>query len=103
MQTETKFKIKIRKELNAIPNSWWVKTQMLSVRGIPDFLGCVTGRFVALELKMDEAEALQSRAILQNYILAKIHGAGGYARFVTPDSSDHVIEYLTNFVGTDLG
>jgi hypothetical protein len=89
---ETLFKEKIRPQLDALKNSWWVKTQMVCIRGIPDLLGCVNGYFIALELKSGEKEA--RLAPLQGYILRKITKAGGLALEVTPEDWDDVYEVL---------
>jgi Holliday junction resolvase len=44
-----------------------------STRGTPDFLLCVHGRFLAIELKVNGNRPTR----LQNHELAKIAGAGG--------------------------
>lgn len=90
MQGETKFKLKIRPELEALPHSWWVKTQMVAMRGIPDFLGCVNGLFIALELKVEGKEAEP----LQGWIIRKIIQAGGFGVVVTPKLWPDVHSYL---------
>lgn len=88
MQPETKFKNKIRPALDELPNSFWVKIQMLSIMGIPDFIGCIRGRFVALELKKSEkvAKTKSAQSTLQGYILEKIRKAGGVAVIVYPEN-----------------
>ena len=80
---ETLFKEKVLPQIRALPNSWWVKTQMICIRGIPDILGCVNGQFVAIELKSDDKSAKLSP--LQGYILRNITKAGGLALEVTPE------------------
>lgn len=90
MQPETRFKTRIRPLLNALPCSWWVKTQFMALSGIPDFLGCVAGRFVALELKTTGKKATK----LQGWVLAKIRDAGGYAEVVTPENWEKVYSEL---------
>jgi len=89
---ETLFKEKIRPQLDALKNSWWVKTQMRSIRGIPDLLGCVNGYFIALELKTDDKRS--ELAPLQGYILRKITKAGGIALEVTPETWDDTYQIL---------
>jgi ABC-type branched-subunit amino acid transport system substrate-binding protein len=78
---ETQFKERIRPLLDGLPRAWWVKTQMLALRGIPDFIGVVNGHFIALELKTDDAEPGNA---LQRWVLDKIRAAGGIALVVTP-------------------
>jgi len=90
---ETLFKNKIRPKLEAIPNSWWVKVQQVSLRGTPDFLGCICGMFVALELKKD-AKAPISK--LQEHTLMKIAIAGGFSHVVYPENWEEVYERLLN-------
>lgn len=90
MQGETKFKLKIRPLLYAIPHSWWVKIQLVSFRGIPDYLGCVNGIFVALELKVDGKDATS----LQGHVIRKIIAAGGLGFVVTPELWPDIYEIL---------
>lgn len=91
MQLETKFKNKIRPLLNAIPNSIWFKIQQVSLRGVPDFLGCINGRFVALELKKDS----KSRPTpLQVKVLLDITKAGGYSWIVCPENFEEIYAQL---------
>lgn len=91
MQPETRFKIKVLKELTLIPDSWFFKTQMLARLGIPDILGCVNGKFVALELKKDKKSKVTK---LQKYILLKISIARGYAKIVYPENWENIWEEL---------
>jgi len=97
---ETLFKERIAPKLKALPNSWWFKTQQVALRGIPDFVGVVNGRFVALELKKS-ANAPASK--LQAYILLKISKAGGIGRFVTPENWEAVFADLEKIPALHLG
>ena len=90
MQPETRFKIRIRKHLDEIPKSWWFKVQLRALRGIPDIIGCVRGRFVALELKVEGNKADP----LQGWVIKKIAAAGGYARVVYPHNMAEVLAEL---------
>lgn len=93
-QGETKFKERIAPKLKALPRSWWLKTQMLATLGIPDYIGCVGGLFVALELKRDEKEMKKalacnpdgSRKRLQAHVIDQITEAGGIGMFVCPET-----------------
>ena len=91
---ETVFKERIRPRLDEIPDSWWLKTQMLSTVGIPDFLGCVNGLFIGLELKASEKEANRSQGTIQNYILFQINRSGGFATYMYPENVDEVISEI---------
>ena len=87
---ETRFTRIFMARLKLLPNSWFQKTQMLSIRGIPDILGLVNGKFIALELKVGSNKADG----LQKHILGRIEAAGGYARVVTPENADLVLKEL---------
>lgn len=63
----------------------------MSLRGIPDYLGCVRGRFVALELKIETGRP----SALQTFIIGKINEAGGYARVVYPSNLDEVLREVS--------
>jgi hypothetical protein len=90
---ETIFKEKVIELLEQIPRSYWVKIQMVALRGVPDYLGVVSGHAVALELKVSaKVEALQ------HYVLNQYKGAGAYARVVHPGNLTEVIRDLYYFV-----
>lgn len=61
-----------------------MKTQQLSIRGTPDYLCCVNGIFVALELKKSKKEKMKDT--LQDLNLKKIEKAKGFAFFVYPEN-----------------
>lgn len=81
-------------DLKLLPKAYFIKTQMLSVMGIPDLIGVVNGRFVALELKKNKQELGKSRSKLQRYVLSKIEEAGGYSIFLYPENKDKVMRDL---------
>lgn len=91
MQAETLFGIKVDKRLRELDNCWFCNIQQVAIRGIPDRLGCIDGKFFALELKTSKHAR---RAKLQEYIIEKICEAGGYGAFVYPENLDQVIEQL---------
>ena len=91
MQPESLFKIKVLNRLAKLPKSRFFKIQSVSVRGIPDILGVVNGRFVALELKVGKNKA----DALQELTLHLLREAGGFARVVTPDNLDETLDLLT--------
>lgn len=102
-QPETKFKEKVLPMLRKLPKSWFIKTQMLSLVGVPDIIGCVNGRFVALELKKSrkEAEKAHGGAVLQRHLLAKIRRAGGFADFCYPENWGEIHEGLSRIAVND--
>ncbi len=57
--------------------------------GVPDIIGCVGGRLVALELK-----TTSKLTPLQDYTLKKAARAGAYAREVRPENSELILSEL---------
>ena len=90
MQPETRFKIRLRPQLEAIPSSYWIKIQQVTLRGDPDFVGSVGGRFVALELKVPGG----AEEALQTYKLAKLRAAGAWCRTVYPRDVERLLKDL---------
>jgi hypothetical protein len=88
---ESKFQKKVLAELKKIPNSYFCKKEAGSIRGIPDILGCVNSRAVALELKRDGDSLSESRCKLQAWTIRKINDAGGYACFVFPENLNFIL------------
>lgn len=81
-------------DLKRLPNAWFEKIQQLSKRGTPDFLGSVSGAFVALELKKDSDTNPDP---LQSHILTTIREVGQGLTFVPhPDNWSVVYGLLTN-------
>lgn len=86
---ETKFKEKVLKDLRLLPNSWWEKIAQTSIRGTPDILGCLSSKFVAIELKVEH-----DLDLLQEIKLSKIEKAGGYAFIAYPGNWDTIYSKL---------
>lgn len=89
-QRETLFKERVRRRLDTVPQSHWIKIQMVATRGVPDFLGVVRGRFVALELKTEGGRATK----LQAHWLEKLNAAGAFTKIVRPSNLDETINEL---------
>ena len=87
---ETLFKERIFPILKKIPRSWWIKTQQMATIGIPDILGCVNGRFVAIELKRSKQQASKAPA-LQQHVIRLVAQSGGYAAFMYPENFDEIL------------
>jgi hypothetical protein len=87
---ETLFKEKVQADLKTIPQSWWLKTQQISTVGIPDIIGCVKGKFVAIELKRDGKEAAKPHT-LQRHVVGLITKADGFAVFMHPGNDKEII------------
>jgi Holliday junction resolvase len=66
--------------LRQIPGSWWLKTHgsAFGRAGIPDILGCVHGRLVAIEVKRQG----QKPTRLQEYEIARLSRAGALVAVV---------------------
>jgi len=86
-QPESRLKEKVLKDLKTIPNTYFIKIQQVVIRGTPDILACVSGRFVAIELKKDSTHQPDMR---QDYELNKIKKAGGLGFVVTPANWEEV-------------
>lgn len=65
--------------------------QQASIRGTPDLLVSINGRFVALELKRSQTASVTE---LQLYNIAKINESGGYATLVYPENLDVIMKEL---------
>lgn len=100
---ETSFtRIVLRRLRSEVPNIWVVKTQMVSLVGVPDLIGCVNGRFFAWELKVGDNKA----SMLQKHTLKLISKAGGEASVITPENFELALDYLKlygrNFYGRSI-
>ncbi len=62
----------------------------MAIRGTPDFICCINGTFVAIELKVQGGSADE----LQKWKLKNISEAGGVGIVVTPDNWDLTYEFL---------
>lgn len=97
-KAETRFSDLVRQDLTKlerIGRLWFTKIQQASIRGVPDYLLCANGLFIALELK--RAEGIEPDA-LQTYNLRKINMVGGVSYCATPENWDGIlieIERLT--------
>ena len=95
VQYEKDFEKKFMDKAKYIPNSYWLdKEAPSSVRGTPDRIGLINGRFVALEFKRSSKEMGHPREHLQKYVLSNVLKAGGYGMFVYPENAHMVLETL---------
>ncbi len=92
MGPETRFKIRIRPQLERLSSSWWVKIQQVGLVGTPDFFGVVGGWAVVLELKAGPKARITK---LQTYNLGRINKAGGFGLVAYPENWQAVITFLT--------
>lgn len=97
---ETIFKERVQKDLKReIKNGWFFKVQQRSLRGIPDVIGCVKGKFVAMELKVPRTKTQVKADPLQEWVLSKIILANGIAMVVTPMNWQEVLTRLKALEG----
>lgn len=93
---EKTFQDRILPKLKALPRSYWVKIQKAE-GGTPDILGCVRGRFVALELKRD---LKHKPTKLQQHQMIKIKAAEGICWVVCPETWDEQLRNLKELAET---
>lgn len=77
--------------MKAIPGVWAEKISQRSLRGTPDILACVAGRFVAIELKKAEDEEPDT---LQGLKLSRIKDCGGMAMVAYPENKQETLALL---------
>lgn len=80
-------KERVLKDLRSLANCWAVKVQQVVIRGTPDIIACINGKFIALELKRESAVKPEP---LQIYELSKISKAGGLGYIVCPENWSEV-------------
>ena len=102
MKLESDFKKKVKKDLKKIPKCWFfINESALSIRGLPDIVGVINGRFFALELKRSGKELSHPRTVLQNYVKEKIESCGGIAEFTYPENWDEIFGKLASIQPVD--
>ena len=86
-----KFFTELRKQ---VPKMWYLKVHgdPMQKRGVPDFLLCINGKFVAIEFKIFRYGLKITP--LQEHEIDKIHKAGGIALVVFRRERDGKICFL---------
>ena len=81
MEREKIFERRVRKYLDSI-GAWHIKIwgNAFQRSGVPDIIGCIKGKFFALEIKAEKGHPSE----LQLYEIRKIKESGGYARVLYP-------------------
>ena len=92
MEKEKIFENRIRAFLKTLPNEWHFKHWGggYAKAGIPDLIGCINGRFVAIEVKASNGKV----SPLQVRNINRITSAGGYGIVAYPESFDELKEEL---------
>ena len=97
MKPESRFRVSVRKFLNELPDTVILPIQQVALRGHPDFVLCVVGLFVALELKTDTGKL----SALQEHLLEKIAETGGMSIVARPSNWDEIKELLIRIARGD--
>jgi hypothetical protein len=93
---ETKFRHnQVLPFLRTLKNTWYEPIQQVAVIGSPDFILCIYGLFVALELKSDVGKV----SPLQRHKLKMVEKAQGIAIVACPRNWEQVKQRLTNLDG----
>jgi hypothetical protein len=90
-QLESKFKDKLKKFLNEVPFCYHFTKEAMAIRGIPDLIGHIDGKFFALECKASESSKVDE---LQLYHIGRIIRCGGYAEIIHPTNAHAVLADL---------
>ena len=77
--------------MGKLPNCWFVKVNHVNQVGIPDFLMCIAGAFVALELKGSETSKISP---MQIYTIDQIIKSKGIALITFPNNWKEIYEGL---------
>lgn len=108
IKRESSFQKKITKRLDDLikegyPLYYFVK-EAGSIRGIPDLVLSVNGRFVVWEVKKSRAEAALSsgRIALQKYTMERVRRSHGKAYFVYPENFESCFSYLMKLLKAPL-
>lgn len=83
MKPETSFRAKVREDLKSVPLCKPFAIQQMTINGTPDFLLCVGGTFVGLELKSSD---LEEPSKLQEFNLKEIDRCGGIGIVACPQN-----------------
>lgn len=87
---ERTFQTKVIRKLKTLPDCWFFKTNELSIRGIPDIIGLINGKFFALEIKRSKGSPTK----LQIYTINLIKKAKGYAQICYPENFEKIFKEL---------
>ena len=91
MAEEKQFELKVRKWIKE-QGGWSFKVMgnAFQEAGIPDVIGCINGKLIALEIKSSRGKASD----MQLYKIKLISQAGGYARVVSPKNWEQIKKEL---------
>lgn len=90
VKPETQFVDRVISKFRDLENCWLEKIQQQTIRGTPDFMGCVSGRFLALEFKARKGKLSE----IQERKIENIKKCGGLAFVVDPTNADEILAEL---------
>jgi len=98
-QKESQFGDRVDRDLKSI-GAWFYNVNQAIGCGIPDRIGCLNGKFFAIELKQSYKEAMRQtgRIVLQRHILKRIRSVSGWAEIVYPDGWSKYFDELKDFL-----
>lgn len=91
---ETVFREKVRNDLKSVPFCKPFPIQQKAIVGTPDFLLCVNGYFIALELKADEDSPVSK---MQEFNLDGVVKCNGKSFIAYPENWKMVLAKLQRF------
>jgi hypothetical protein len=96
MKPETRFSQHVRRDLTSLAQTsgkvFFMKIQQVALRGDPDFVLCVNGKFVGLELKRSKSEKPEG---LQAFKLMQIEKCGGRGFVSCPENWEMILGSIT--------
>lgn len=96
---ETLFSEKVKRDLEELQQNgallWFTKIQQVGIRGIPDYLICARGKFIALELKKSTKEKPDP---LQQYNLNEIRACCGVSLTANPEDWHGALETIKKWL-----
>ena len=96
MAGEKNFENKIKKFLKD-RGCWYVKyfANRNTRAGVPDILACVSGRFVAIEVKAENGKPTE----LQKWNVVQIQNSGGIALILYPADWEQFVDLINRLQG----
>jgi len=82
-------------KLKKLPNTWWLRSHMAKKAGVPDYIGCVAGQFVAIEFKRG---SINTPSPLQQYTIANMQHAGAKCWVVNNNNWQSAVEEICSLL-----
>ena len=96
---ETRFKEKVRADLQKLPNTYFVKIQQQTIVGTHDFHLCIQGKFITLELKKSKKDKPSPPQVWEG---VKILLSGGVTIFPSPENWREILDNLSLLAQTKI-